>query len=217
MPTLRDIANDVILMLSQAGVTGVQTYSSPQIKVLINQCFKMLLDRQWWPDYMDWFRGTLDGSSGVVVEDIAVITRYMDVRAVFPSGSNAPLPRLPNEIDPFNISGTNMLFIDGNAQRNTEKVFRVWPLAAIGTISIHARLKPDTYTDNDEIIFDDLALSYGAAWAYAEDDGTNPGASQKFQTLFENRVKDLEAALNDKPVALNNVSVQIPNQWWIGN
>ena len=212
--TLREITQDVITSLSQAGGVASQRYAEPKIQLLVNQCFGMLMDRQWWPQLMEWFLSCpLDGTTGLVTTDISAIKRYEDVRAVFRDGSDQPIPRLPLEINPGNIPPGVLTFIDASATE--DKVFRVFSPTATGNLSIHARLKPDTFLPNSTVKFDDLALVYGAAWAYAEDDGTNPGAAQKFQILFENRVGVLEAMLNDKPVALNKRATFIPNQWWV--
>lgn len=212
--TLDEITQDVISNLSQAGGVGTQRYAEPRIHILINQCFKMLFDRQWWPEYMEWYTScALDGTTGVVTTDISAIKRFIDIRAVFPAGSDKPLPMIPTEINPTGIPAGALTFIDTN--RSTTKVFKVWSPTSTTAVTIHARLKPDDFTANDEISFDDLVLCYGAAWAYAEDDGTNPGATQKFQMLFENRLATIESALNSKPIALNARATYVPGQWWV--
>jgi hypothetical protein len=101
--TLREITQDTISNLSQAGGVGTQRYAQPRIELLVNQCFSMLYNRQWWPQFMRWYNLPLDGSSGVVVGDISAITRFADIRAVFPSGSSRPLPVLPLNLNPFDI------------------------------------------------------------------------------------------------------------------
>jgi hypothetical protein len=120
---------------------------------------------------------------------------------------------LPLNLNPFDIPSGQLTFIDSND--DDEKVFKVWSPTATGTLAIHARLQPDRYLADNIVRFDALALTYGAAWAYAEDDGTNPGASEKFQKLFVNRVTDLEVELTNKPIALNKTASFIPNQWWV--
>jgi hypothetical protein len=212
--TLRELTADVINNLSQAGGVGSQRYAEPRIELLLNQCFEMLLDRQWWPQLMEWFLNCpLDGTTGVVTTDISAITRFEDIRAVLPAGSDRQLARLPLEINPGDIPAGQLTFIDSSSI--ADKAFRVFSATTTGNLTIHARLKPATFTANDEVKFDSLALVYGAAWAYAEDDGTNPGAAQKFQLLFENRVSIIEAMLNDKPIALNKRATFVPNSWWV--
>lgn len=210
--SLSAITQTTIGLLSQAGGVGTQRYSEARIQGLIQLTFEMLFLRQWWPQFMQGFTCTLDGTTGVVVEDISSITRYQDIRAVFQSGSDVQLQQLPAELNPLGLQDARIMFIEPN---NTDgKVFRVWSPTATGTLYVHARLEPAVYTPDDIVKFDRLALAYGAAWAYAEDDGTNPGASQKFQILFENRVHDLEAELLDKPISLDNTSVKFPTMWW---
>jgi hypothetical protein len=213
--TLEQTTQDVIGLLSQATGVGVQVYAQPRIELLVNKTFELLYNRQWWPGYMRWFQGALDGTNGIITTDISDIKRYEDVRAVFQSGSDTPLPQLSDECNPYDLPSGQTLFIDSYEATDPEKVFRVWSATATGTIAVHARIMPDTFVSSDEIRFDSLALVYGAAWAYAEDDGTNPGATQKFQTLFENRVKDIECEVQHKPIALDGRTVKIPSQWYV--
>ena len=58
----------------------------------------------------------------------------------------------------------------------------------------------------DEIDFDDQALILGSVFDYLEDDGTNPSATQKFQLLFEARVRQLKNAFNSAPISLDPVT-----------
>jgi hypothetical protein len=59
---------------------------------------------------------------------------------------------------------------------------------------------------NDTIYFDDQALILGATYDYLEDDGTNPNATQKFQSLFESRVNQLKDNFNNDPISLDPVT-----------
>ena len=91
----------------------------------------------------------------------------------------------------------------------TSRVFRIWPLASTGDITLRFRTKPATFTAEDEIVFDDQVLILGATYDYLEDDGTNPNATQKFEALFENRVNQLSDNLNSGPISLDP-AVAIP-------
>lgn len=213
--TLQEITQDTTAILTQAAGVGVQRYAEPRIELLLNLCFEMLYNRQWWPNYMRWFTGTLDGTNGVVTADISTIKRYQDVRAVFQSGSDSPLPELSSECNPNDLPTGQIMFIDPYEATDPDKVFRVLSPTSTGTLAIHGRLMPSRFVASDTVRFDNLALMYGAAWAYAEDDATNPGAAQKFQVLFEGRVKDIEAEIQHKPISLDGRTVKIPNQWWI--
>lgn len=214
--TLSQITQDTIGILSQATGVGVQRYAEPRINLLVNLTFEMLIIRRWWPNYMRWYTACpLDGTIGVVTTDISAIKRFQDVRGVFQAGSDQPLPVLPSEMNPGDIADAQLMFVDSYEATNPEKVFRVWSPTATGNLSVHARIQPDRYVADDLIRFDNIALMYGCAWAYAEDDADSPGAAQKFQTLFENRVRDIEAELNNQPISLDKTTVKIPSQWWV--
>ena len=87
-----------------------------------------------------------------------------------------------------------------------EDIRVVFPESATGDIVVQYRTKPDTFVSTDEIYFDDQALILGATFDYLEDDGTNPNASQKFQLLFEARVKQLKNTFNSAPISLDPVT-----------
>lgn len=212
--TVEVLAQDVFKMLSIAGGVGTQRYSEQQTYLLLEQCFDVLYIRQWWPDLMQWFSPlTLDGTTGLVIEDISAIKRFEDIRAVYVPNSDRPLPILPSSINPYNILDAQVLFIDSNA--TNDKVFKVFSANATGTVAVHARLHPGTFVPSTQIKFDSLALELGVAWFMSEDDATNPGQANKFQVMFENRIKDLEAELSSKPISLDHSTVNYPNGWWV--
>ena len=69
---------------------------------------------------------------------------------------------------------------------------------------------PISNAQDNEVNFDEQALILGASYDYAEDDGTNPAATDKLQNMFESRVKQLRNLRNETPVALDNLS-RLPN------
>lgn len=81
-------------------------------------------------------------------------------------------------------------------------MFQTYPNVDTGAneVSIIGRTKP-VMTDDIwlgrayEVPMDAQLLINGACYDYMEDDGTNPGATQKFQNAFENRYAQFKHVL----------------------
>jgi len=153
----------------------------------------------------------LDGTLGVVTVDLtSLVKRFDDLRVIYPDNSNTSLTRLSSTTtNPNNLTGTTPIHYEAlgpTFSNKTTKVFNVWPRTATGNIDVQYRTKPDTFTPTDTIDFDDQALILGSVFDYLEDDGTNPNATQKFQLLFEARVKQLISNDNHGPISLDPIT-----------
>lgn len=191
--------------------TGVQIYAEDRIAEMIQHKFDVLFEERFWPQFTTWATWTLDGTLGVVTADLTdLVKRFVDIRVLYPANSNAAITKISSLTqNPFTLSGSTPIHFDslGPTEGNrTKKVFFIWPKSSTGDIIAQYRTKPETFTANDTIDFDDQALILGAAFDYLEDDGTNPNATQKFQTLFEARVKQLTNSLDKDPISLDPAS-----------
>ncbi len=191
--------------------TGVQIYADDRIAEMIQHKFDVLFLEEFWPQFSEWATWTLDGTLGVVTTDLTdLVKKYEDIDVIFPENSNKALTKLtPNTTNPFQLSGTTPIHIEGlgpNATNKVTRVFNVWPKSATGDLNSHYRTRPDTFNPEDEIDFDDQALILGATYDYLEDDGTNPNATQKFLGLFNDRVKQLKDDFNSGPISLDPAS-----------
>jgi hypothetical protein len=211
MATLTELITRTADRLSMVAGTGVQTYAEDRIAEMIQHKFDVLFSEVFWPQFLTWNEYTLDGTLGVVTADLTdTLKRFEDIRVIFVSSTNTPLTKLAaSTTNPFTLSGTVPIHYEAlgpNESNQTTKVFNVWPKTATGTIAMQHRTKPDTFVGTDEIDFDDQALILGATFDYLEDDGTNPNATQKFQLLFEARVKQLKNEFNSAPISLDPVT-----------
>lgn len=191
--------------------TGVQTYAEDRIAEMIQHKFDVLFSEVFWPQFLTWEQLTLDGTLGVVTSDLTnSVKRIEDIRVIFREGTNVPLTKISAlTTNPFQLTGTIPIHYEAlgpGATNKTTKVFNIWPKTSTGDIAIQYRTKPDTFIGTDEIDFDDQALILGATFDYLEDDGTNPAATQKFQLLFEARVKQLKNEFNSAPISLDPVT-----------
>ena len=188
--------------------TGVQTYAEDRIAEMVQHKFDVLFEEVFWPQFLTWATWTLDGTLGVITTDVTeLLKRFEDIRVVFPENSNTPLTKISAiTTNPFELSGTTPIHYESlgpTASNKVTRVFQIWPKTSTGDIIVQYRTKPDTFVSTDEIDFDDQALILGAVFDYLEDDGTNPNATQKFQLLFEARVKQLKNTFNSAPISLD--------------
>ena len=211
MSTLSQLIVRTADRLSMVAGTGVQTYAEDRIAEMIQHKFDVLFDEVFWPQFLSWNKLTLDGTLGLVTTDLTeLIKRYEDIRVIFPENSNTPLTIISGlTTNPYELSGTAPIHYEAlgpTSTYSTSRVFNVWPKASTGDIIIQYRTKPDTFVSTDEINFDDQALILGTVFDYLEDDGTNPNASQKFQLMFEARIKQLKNIYNSEPISLDPVT-----------
>jgi len=211
MATLTELITRTADRLSMVAGTGVQTYAEDRIGEMIQHKFDVLFEEVFWPQFLTWAQFTLDGTLGIITTDVStLLKRFEDIRVVFPQNSTTPLTKMSAlTTNPFELSGTVPIHYEalGPTDANkTSRIFQIWPKASTGIIVIQYRTKPDTFIGTDEIDFDDQALILGATFDYLEDDGSNPNASQKFQLLFEARVKQLKNSFNSAPISLDPVT-----------
>ena len=202
--------------LSQVDGTAVQIYSEDRIADYLQRTFDYVWKEAWWDDYMQWFERTLDGSLGVVTENLDDIVEWTDIRRVFHEDSDVPLRQLPSTINPFRMSATTMA---GTTPKYVERhpddsrLIQFWPKDATGKVYVHARVHPGEFGPESDVRIDADLLVNGAAYMYAEDDGTNPGQIGKFQNLFETRLQQLKRERNKQPISLDPKSSEIPTEW----
>ena len=211
MATLAQLVSRTADRLSMVSGSGIQIYAEDRIAEMIQHKFDVLFDEVFWPQFLTWEQMTLDGTLGIVTTDLTnKIKRFEDIRVMFPENSTTPLTKMSAlSTNPYELSGTQPIHYEalGPTDANkTSRVFQIWPKTATNKVILQYRTKPDTFVSTDEIDFDDQSLILGAVFDYLEDDGTNPNATQKFQLLFEARVKQLKNTFNSAPISLDPVT-----------
>jgi hypothetical protein len=83
-----------------------------------------------------------------------------------------------------------------------------------GKVWITYRTKPDDFEeDSDEIHLDTQLLLLGSCWDVLEDDGTNPGASDKFKALFQDALAQFNRQQFNIPLNTVRASRSTLNRW----
>lgn len=197
--------------LSQVSGFGTQLYSDDRILQLITNAFKDAVQEVWWPETMQWAYPVLDGVTGIVRG--LPFSNYGDIRAVFPPTNigmrGRPLPNMSMDLNPQLILGSVPKFIEGRATTMTNGVanldpLQVYPITSTGVLAIQGRVMPSLpFAITDTVPFDDLMITYSAAWMYSVDDGSNPGSESKFERLMNRRMKLIKSSYNNKPIDLD--------------
>lgn len=220
MVTLTNLIDKVTERISLVSGTGVQLYAEDRIADMIQHKFDILFSEEWWPQFLKWRTTALDGTLGVLNEDVSAITypikEFDDIRLVFIQDKNPVIKKLPTTINPDTLTGTTAIYYEPfegtDAITVAQRIFQIRPKTATGSLTINYRSKPDDFVAADTVDFDKQALILGAAWDYLEDDGANPSASEKMQGMFESRVQQLKRNLHSGPVALD-VTATNPDQF----
>lgn len=216
--TLEQATESTIEALSQVPGFATQLYSADRIAQFVEQIFSFVFDEYRIPEYCEWLNTTLDGTSGSPVggsdpsNDVSRIKRFEDILHIYRRGSNTPLRRFPYLGRNLNdVSGGTARYYDYNSI--TGKVFKVVPIASTGTIDIRAKIRPDDFITTTVIKLDPIILVNGAAWLYAEDDGTNPAQASKFQTLFERKLNQKAEQWDQGEIELTPGSSTLNEKW----
>lgn len=192
--------------------TSVQLYAEDRVASYVQQAFDFVFDEMWWPKYMQWFTRTLDGTLGVTTVTLSTIKRFEDIRNIYLDGRRVPIPELQGELNPFELTGDTPLYY--SVHEDSDRLIQFWPKAATGTVYIHARVKPDEFSAQDVPNMDRTLLVNAAAWDYSSDDGTNPGAVQKFQQKFERRLQQLKTNTSRRPIEADPRFREFPTEWF---
>ena len=73
----------------------------------------------------------------------------------------------------------------------------------------------DTFEPADIVPMDDQLLILGAAYDYLEDDGTNPGQTEKFRNYYNDRLRQLLSQENDEEIPLSPTANYNTNGWQV--
>lgn len=214
--TLSQLIQQVEQELYQASGIGVQVYAQQAITNKLQATFELIVDdpRYRWKRFNTFATYTLDGVSGRTTTPITVANGFDSVLEVYPSDSDQPLVKF--------TGGRNPVGWTGNRPRqyayDPDGLIKIIPPTATGNIVVVGRKynNPYEWTLETVVPFDSLALVYGACWQYAVDDAANPGMIQKFQQLFETRLKQLNLNQSQEPISLDgSISEDIPTDWYV--
>ena len=206
------IVTKVLQRLALVEGLDAQIYAEPRIQLAVQHKFDLLFREYWIPEYTTWQEEmTLDGASGVVTADLSTrIKDFRDLHSVFHEGSYKPLPMAPLSTRDADINYPSIRQLG----TNPTKWFKILPTNTVGKVWISYRTKPDDFEeDGDEIHMDTQLLLLGTCWDVLEDDGTNPGASDKFRVLFQDALAQFNRQQFNIPLDAKLPTGAVWNRW----
>jgi hypothetical protein len=212
--TLETLITEVQQKLYQASGPAVQVYSEDILAQKILEAFDRCFKAKFWPQFLTREVRTLNGTTGKTTVPFTNIKEWEDVHSIFRANSTSPIPTMPESYNLINIPSGLIRFVEPS---DDATLFTAYPLTATDQILVVGRKRPTSwgaFTKSDLIPFDYLALEYLAAWEYATDEASNAAMAQKFQQLFNSRMKQLEDDAFDNIVMLNPRAGSIPEVWF---
>lgn len=202
--TLSELTQDVIKSLSMYAGTAVQVYAEDRIAAMIIRIFNRLFEDRFWDEHTFWYKYTLTGEDGVVGSNVDDdIAKFTDIQYI--STDDNPrytLKQLHGSTNPYKVEGTiPTYFIPTQIEH---KIFAVVPFAATGDVYVRARHRPSKIIATTVIPFDPDILVYGACYEYCADDGNSNQETQKFLTLYQQRLQQLINLDNQNPINWND-------------
>ena len=212
--TLTQLVQEVIKSLSMYAGTATQLYAEDRIASMIVRLFNKLFEMQYWSEHTQWFKYELTGINGVCKEDVSKdIANIHDIYSI--TTTNNPkksLRKLQQSTNPFEISGDVPQYYTNTQEPN--KVFAIVPYNATGNIYVQARVRPQNIDINTVIPFDPDVLVLGVCWEYCADDGNSSSQIQKFQQLYQERLKVLQNNENSGTFDYNDEEAYYKSSMW---
>jgi hypothetical protein len=219
--TLTDLVQRTITRLSMVPGVAVQVYAEDRIAEMIWHKFVMVRDELWWDDLMAYATLTQDANGRPIenvvrelptapVGDEIVIAGYNDVQYAWRPGDRRPLKEMPLRANPMGMltQGRTMF-----RTADPAKVIRFAPHESGQSILIRYMRSFARFMPNDIVPMDDQLMILGAAYDYLEDDGTNSGQTEKFRGLFNDRLRQLKGAENDREIPISPAPYPSSNGW----
>lgn len=191
--TLGEIVELVLDDLGLVAGSGVQQYTEPQIISNTWISFQTLFKKRFWPHLTKTTQHNLDGVAGVVTDGNINIAEIADIEWV----RYAPYETTDvfHYLDGREYVSGSWYAWDGlnfDHPQYATKLIRIYPETLTGPIKIRARRMPAKFVELETIVpFDSVAIAHFVAANLLAIDGTNPGAQQRLDVLFDQRYKDL--------------------------
>jgi hypothetical protein len=212
MITFGSIVTKVLQRLALVEGLDAQIYAEPRIQLAVQHKFDLIFREYWIPEYTTWQEPyQLDGVAGFITGDLTgKVKDWRDIHSVFHEASHKPMPLAPHSSRDIDINYPSLR----PAGTNPMKMFKVLPMTTQGTVYVTYRTKPDDFEeDSDEIFMDTQLLLLGTCWDVLEDDGTNPGASDKFKMLFQDAFSQFNRQQFNIPLDTVSSTRSTVNRW----
>lgn len=213
--TIEDAIIQVAAGMSLVNAQGMTPYSDELILSYLHGAHTAIADEQEWDEMTISHTRTLDGTTGKITQKITEVTDWKDIERIYHESSQQPLPKVTRWSNPL-ISTTLVGFRGMSAVEDPNSggryLVQFFPLTLTGQVLFQSALSID-FTNRDTVLPIDWWLHvYHASWQYALDDGTNPAQMEKYQTLYNQRLKTVKSKQNRASISLDPYQA-IPNIW----
>lgn len=214
MTTVNETVRRVTTLLSQVAGENVQLYAEDKIIDMLQSSYNQLFDKLWWPNRMRRLTVTLNGTSGEATTNFTTLTRFDDIKHVYREGDRIPLPEVALNENPDIITGSRARFYEPTG--TASKIFKCYPIASVDNIIVHFRERQADFILDPtvNIDFDIDLLVFGAVYDYLEDDGSNPGATEKYRARFNAKFTAAQAKYGSRIIPFRRGRALIPDSWY---
>lgn len=216
MTTVDAAVRRVTTLLSQVSGENVQLYAEDKIIDMLQNSYNSLFDKLWWPNRMRRETKALNGTSGEVTVVFTALTKFEDIKHVFREGIATPLPEIQLNRNPDIITGSTVRAYEYSG--TTGKFFKCYPVTSTENVIVHYRERQADFVEDTqaEIDFDVDLLVFAAVYDYLEDDGTNPGATEKYRAKLNAKFTAAKAKYGTRIIPYRKGRALIPDVWFTG-
>lgn len=190
---------------------AVQVYAEDRLAEMIWHKYLMVRDMLWWDDLMTYVTLTQDAAGrptenvvrqppAAPVGDEVVINKYTDIQYAWVVNRRDPLKQLPARANPGGVLKQGYTLY---RMADAQKVVRFAPYQAGQQVLVRYKLYYPYFQPDDEVPVDEQLMILGAAYDYLEDDGTNPGQTEKFLNMFNERLDAVKRMHNDAEIPIS--------------
>lgn len=214
MTTVNEAVNRVELLMSQVAGENVQLYAEDRIVDMLQNSYNTLFDKLWWPNRMRRQTVTLNGTSGEATTNFTALTRFDDIKHVYREGDRLPLPEVSLNENPAIITGTRARYYEPT--QTASKILKCYPVASTDNIIVLYREKQADFVLDPTVTidFDADLLVFGAVYEYLEDDGSNPGATEKYRQKYNAKFTAAKAKYGNRIIPFRRGRALIPDSWY---
>jgi hypothetical protein len=214
MTTINDAVRRVETLLSQVAGENVQLYAEDRILDMLQNSYNTLFDKMWWPNRMRRATFTLNGTSGEATISVSPLARFDDIKHIYREGDRLPLPEVALNENPDIITGSRVRFYEPSGTAN--KIFKCYPIASTDNVIVHYREKQAAFVDDPTatLDFDEDLLVFAAVYDYLEDDGSNPGATEKYRQKLNAKFTAAQSKYGNRIIPYRRGRALIPDAWY---
>lgn len=214
MTTVTEMVNRVTLLLSQVSGENVQVYAEDRIVDMLQNTYDTVFDKLWWPRRMRRETKALSGTDGEVTVVFTALTRYEDIKHIYREDEEWPLTEVPLNINPNVIKGSRARHYEPT--QTAGKIFKCYPIASVGNVIAEYRTKQAVFnSDFDAVVdFDVDLLVFGSVYEYLEDDGTNPGATERYRNKYNGKYRDAMANYGTRIIPFRGARSTPLDKWY---